>query len=622
MATTFTAIAATMLLCIIAPTTITTVAANSNLVSITHRNNGGGDYTSGLNVVRSSASSSRYNNHDTPEEEEECVANFYRQKRDEKRELTLMMAAKNKNSQGARRQDAAADDAGHSLDHYFDRDRILMQNNQAHNENKIHRHHNHNRGTFFRRIHSKINSNGVIGGGNGVNKRAFLLQQTSRNDSQSVNTSPSLLRGGSILTRTHNNHHRDQQCDVHRNNSGGGTDNRSYYHHRSIKKSSSFPTHHRRHNHGDDATEFNSDHDAENGRDDEDFADNYKDGSDDDAADTPQQAGLLRVPCSIRINSDAASTTPIAAYVDTGAQVTVISASAARKAKILHLMDRRYAGRATGVGHCTVLGRIPAGCVHFVLGRESTTGSGEDDEYDEEDESNHLIQVDGPALTVLEGTVTQGVDMLLGLDVLQDWEATIQMGGSGKKSSITVKQRGMLEPVVLPFLVSGSNKECGKAAAERRRRNSSSLSSAATSTHNSQQGSRRHQHTTIESHHHARRHQSAIQQKVHNDNYNDEEDFSPISSDIESDLDILDQSEFTHEFPEGKRKTPCSDKIVHDIEREDELLGLRHSHSHHHHFQRRSKKSEDDDDDDELLHDSSEDDDEAEDEEGFDMSGL
>jgi Aspartyl protease len=54
--------------------------------------------------------------------------------------------------------------------------------------------------------------------------------------------------------------------------------------------------------------------------------------------------------------------------VDTGAQVTVISAAVAERAGIYHLMDRRYAGRATGEGHCVVLGRIQARHVYFFLG--------------------------------------------------------------------------------------------------------------------------------------------------------------------------------------------------------------------------------------------------------------
>ena len=47
--------------------------------------------------------------------------------------------------------------------------------------------------------------------------------------------------------------------------------------------------------------------------------------------------------------------------------------------------------------------------------------------------------------------------MLLGLDVLQDWEATIQIGGNARQSSITVKKRDMSEPVMLPFLVGDSS---------------------------------------------------------------------------------------------------------------------------------------------------------------------
>ena len=109
-----------------------------------------------------------------------------------------------------------------------------------------------------------------------------------------------------------------------------------------------------------------------------------------------QGLGLLRVPCSIAIDSGEtyshhsshhhSKKTPVAAYVDTGAQVTVISAAAAKRAGIYHLMDRRYAGRATGVGHCRVLGRIPARHVYFLLGggdkeEEEDGGRGNDDDF-------------------------------------------------------------------------------------------------------------------------------------------------------------------------------------------------------------------------------------------------
>ena len=137
----------------------------------------------------------------------------------------------------------------------------------------------------------------------------------------------------------------------------------------------------------------------------------------------------------------------MATYVDTGAQVTIISASAAKRAGIYHLMDRRYAGRATGVGQCRILGRIPARHVYFLLGGgEGHCDEGEEFDEDEEwseegyprggnQDNESRVQMDGPALTVLEGTVTQGVDILLGLDVLQDWDAEIRMG---KQKSITV----------------------------------------------------------------------------------------------------------------------------------------------------------------------------------------
>lgn len=106
---------------------------------------------------------------------------------------------------------------------------------------------------------------------------------------------------------------------------------------------------------------------------------------------TIMNSGLLRVPCSIGICMDdhrqrhlpashhqhkrhrrdrhhhacspfEGPTSSLRAFVDTGAEVTVMSAKAAQRAGLLHLLDRRYAGRATGVGSCRVLGRLPAGC--------------------------------------------------------------------------------------------------------------------------------------------------------------------------------------------------------------------------------------------------------------------
>lgn len=308
--------------------------------------------------------------------------------------------------------------------------------------------------------------------------------------------------------------------------------------------------------------------------------------------------GLLRVPCSIAINSgeDSSSsssqqyhhnhhvkTTSVSAYVDTGAQVTVISAAAAKRAGIYHLMDRRYAGRATGVGHCRVLGRIPARHVYFLLGgnedkqvddddwRDVRGGGGSNTSYDLQDKSssskNVMVQMDGPALTVLEGTVTKGVDVLLGLDVLQDWEAEIRMG-SNKSITVREKKRRGGASVVIPFATS-STKDAG-----------ASLRSSG-GVYTTQGSSRSSSRTSFYNHlDHPRRRSNNINSKANmchatddNDDdgmddmdlidsdivegleeeYDEDADdyddlfFSPTSTDIESDLDLLDKS--GHEFP-------------------------------------------------------------------------
>ena len=638
-----TLIASTMiLLCSI----ITQSAANSNMVSISHRSttkNGiSKNYSSGLNVVKSSSQTNSYGEYIDANDnsEEEYVTNFYRQKREEKRELA---AGKMSGDPSGERE---ADD--HSLDHYFDHDTIVMQNDNNVNVGNRKR-------DFFRRRNNRGGGGNSYDGEATKKKPAAFLPKTK----QHARVASSVRGGGSITQQVR----KQQKSSI--NGSGNGR-SQQYHHSRknqqrhsshqppSSSSSAAFAPKHSRHSHHPhyqrrDNThevtsmdEFNSDHhdidalaeDTEY-EEEEDYSNNEQD--DNDRSTPIHQSGLLRVPCRLQLNSNedgrqhssssTTKSTPIAAYVDTGAQVTVISAAAARKVGILHLMDRRYAGRATGVGHCKVLGRIPAGCVHFMLGRKDDTNNeaeeydDENDEYEEEDRS--IIQMNGPALTVLEGTVTEGVDMLLGLDVLQDWEATIQMGGRARKSSITVRKRGVEEPVVLPFLVGGLS----EGIKERRR-------SGGTTTRHGQQGSssmrqqQQQQHTAAKTtRYHSRRHhhQRHIQQQ-HDDipkEEDDEDDFSPVSSDIESDLDILDQSEFTHEFPdEGRRRVKqCSEKIVHDIEREDELLGVRH-YSHHH--DRRSKeeesKEEESDDDDEFLQDSS--DEEEVEEENFDMSGL
>lgn len=58
---------------------------------------------------------------------------------------------------------------------------------------------------------------------------------------------------------------------------------------------------------------------------------------------------------------------PIQAFVDSGAQSTIMSESLAercgynlRLCRLMRLVDKRQAGRAVGVGSCKILGKIHA----------------------------------------------------------------------------------------------------------------------------------------------------------------------------------------------------------------------------------------------------------------------
>jgi Aspartyl protease len=162
---------------------------------------------------------------------------------------------------------------------------------------------------------------------------------------------------------------------------------------------------------------------------------------------------LLQIPCSIQLSSGGTletdgptvdtSTSPLfsstssssssilrmtalATFIDTGAQVSVISAAAASRAGILHMIDRRYAGRAQGIGQCRVLGRFPAGSLvlHLYGG----------------------VSMDAPAVTVLEHT-HNGVDLLLGVDFLRERGAILNL-----RTEEMILQQRYGDDVAIPFL--------------------------------------------------------------------------------------------------------------------------------------------------------------------------
>jgi DNA damage-inducible protein 1 len=52
----------------------------------------------------------------------------------------------------------------------------------------------------------------------------------------------------------------------------------------------------------------------------------------------------------------------VPAIIDTGAQITVMSASCAKRCRISNKIDARFSGRAVGVGSSDIIGRIGAVC--------------------------------------------------------------------------------------------------------------------------------------------------------------------------------------------------------------------------------------------------------------------
>ena len=105
---------------------------------------------------------------------------------------------------------------------------------------------------------------------------------------------------------------------------------------------------------------------------------------------------MLYVACTL-------NNVALKAFVDTGAQMTVLSLKGAQKCNLMDKIDSRFRGVAAGVGAARIVGRVHMATLRFG--------------------SSTAVDV---SLTVLEQS--HGPELLLGLDLMRKYQAVVDLG--------------------------------------------------------------------------------------------------------------------------------------------------------------------------------------------------